>query len=128
MDCPCHRSAPLRYIHRVSVAEPAVDPRSALRPLVARLREALGAEEVWLFGSRARGTATSDSDWDLLVVVPDGVSDEALEPVAVWRLRRASPLPTELLVCRRSDFDEDRETPNTLAFEAWHAGVRVDER
>ncbi|MFO0605750.1 MAG: nucleotidyltransferase domain-containing protein [Polyangiales bacterium] len=108
--------------------EPVVDPRSALRPLVARLREALGAEEVWLFGSRARGTATLDSDWDLLVVVPDGVSEEVVDPVSVWRLRRASALPTELLVCRRSDFDEDRETPNTLAFEAWHAGVRVDER
>ena len=26
--------------------------------------------EVWLYGSRARGTARSDSDWDVLVLSP----------------------------------------------------------
>ncbi|MCR4826365.1 MAG: nucleotidyltransferase domain-containing protein, partial [Bacteroidales bacterium] len=27
--------------------------------------------EVWLYGSRARGTAREDSDWDVLVLTPD---------------------------------------------------------
>ena len=27
--------------------------------------------EVWLYGSRARGTAHEDSDWDILVVTPN---------------------------------------------------------
>ncbi len=27
--------------------------------------------EVWLYGSRARGTAREDSDWDILVLTPD---------------------------------------------------------
>lgn len=27
--------------------------------------------EVWLYGSRARGTARADSDWDVLVLTPD---------------------------------------------------------
>ena len=26
--------------------------------------------EVWLYGSRARGDYTDDSDWDLIVIVP----------------------------------------------------------
>lgn len=33
--------------------------------------------EVWLFGSRARGDARPDSDWDLYVVVDDGAEREA---------------------------------------------------
>ena len=27
--------------------------------------------EVWLYGSRARGTACEDSEWDVLVLTPD---------------------------------------------------------
>ncbi len=33
--------------------------------------------EVWLFGSRARGDARPDSDWDLYVVVDDGTEARA---------------------------------------------------
>ena len=32
---------------------------------------------IYLFGSRARGDDGPDSDYDLLVVVPDGVAPEA---------------------------------------------------
>jgi uncharacterized protein len=47
------------------------DPRLAL--IAERLKREFGAERVILFGSVARGTATKDSDVDLLVVAP---SDE----------------------------------------------------
>lgn len=30
--------------------------------------------EVLLFGSRARGTATEESDWDVLILIPQAVS------------------------------------------------------
>ena len=35
--------------------------------LASRVIPATG--EVWLFGSRARGTANPDSDWDLLILI-----------------------------------------------------------
>ncbi len=41
-----------------------------LAPIVSRLAVGLGAEEIILFGSRARGTARPASDIDLLVVAP----------------------------------------------------------
>ncbi len=43
----------------------------ALSEIVRRLVEAYEPEEVYLFGSRARGDTGPDSDYDLLVVVPD---------------------------------------------------------
>ncbi len=85
-------------------------------------------EQIWLFGSRARGDAGPESDWDLLVVVPDGLSDSALDPVVAWRLQRESGVSADLVLCRASDFREDRTTPNTLAFEAAHRGVLLYER
>jgi uncharacterized protein len=43
----------------------------ALAEIVHRLVEAFQPERVFLFGSRARGDAGPDSDYDLMVVVSD---------------------------------------------------------
>ena len=40
----------------------------ALDAVVARVAAAVDPQAIWLFGSRARGDARSDSDFDLLVV------------------------------------------------------------
>ena len=40
---------------------------------VSRLSKGLGAETIYLFGSRAENRASPSSDYDLLVVVPDSV-------------------------------------------------------
>jgi predicted nucleotidyltransferase len=42
-----------------------------LARMVGRIVEALSPERVYLFGSRARGDHATNSDYDLLVVVPD---------------------------------------------------------
>ena len=43
----------------------------ALMPIVERLIEAYQPERIYLFGSKARGDYGPDSDFDLMVVVPD---------------------------------------------------------
>src|SRR6266536_163463 len=42
----------------------------ALRRFAACLRDEIGAARVLLFGSRARGQARADSDYDVIVVSP----------------------------------------------------------
>jgi hypothetical protein len=49
---------------------PTVDD-AELAEVVRRLVEAYQPERIYLFGSVARGDAGPDSDYDLLVVVPD---------------------------------------------------------
>lgn len=44
----------------------------ALADIVQRLASALDPQMIWLFGSRARGTARRDSDFDILVVAKEG--------------------------------------------------------
>ena len=48
--------------------------QEALDALVSRLVAALDPQMIWLFGSRARGDARPDSDFDLLVVAKPGGS------------------------------------------------------
>jgi predicted nucleotidyltransferase len=47
---------------------------SALGEIVRRLVDAYQPERIYLFGSWARGEQNADSDYDLLVVVPDDAS------------------------------------------------------
>ena len=84
---------------------------------------------VWLFGSRARGTAVDESDWDLLAVVPDEIADGgATDPLAGWELARQAQARADVIACAASDFDAAANVPNTLAYEATHFGVLVYER
>lgn len=100
-----------------------------LRPIAGMLdliERAWHPVEVWLFGSRARGEAGKDSDWDLLVVASDdaaGVDD----PLSGYRIQKEAGVPADVLFCRATDFREDRNTPNTIAYEAAHAGVLLYE-
>lgn len=105
--------------HAVDVAPIAV--------LLARIVEEFRPIEIRLFGSRARGEAGAASDWDLFVVVPDDL--EAVDdPFAGYRLRRETRTLADVILCPHSEFVEDRDTPNTLAYEAAHHGAAIYER
>jgi uncharacterized protein len=97
-----------------------------VRPLLDRIVERWNPREIWLFGSRARGMATPDSDWDLLVVVPDHLAPDGFDdPMTVWTVKQGSGIRADVLVCRASEFDEDRGTHNTIAYDAAVEGVRI---
>jgi len=73
--------------------------------------------QIWLFGSRARGQARPDSDWDLLAIGPDCPEPADFEdPMTVWRVKRQPVICSDLVVYRASDFEADRSVPNTCAY------------
>jgi len=76
-----------------------------LSEVVRRLVEALQPDGIYLYGSRARGDASPESDYDLLVVVPTsdlpGYRRDALALKALWGLR----LPVDVIVLTREEFD-----------------------
>ena len=100
-----------------------------VRPIEALIERVVGEfhpVEIRLFGSRARGEAHEGSDWDLFVVVPDDL--EAADDIfAGYRLRRETRTRADIVLCPVSELIEDQDTPNTLAYEAAHHGVRIYE-
>jgi predicted nucleotidyltransferase len=86
-----------------------------LAEIVRRLVEAYEPERVYLFGSVARGNRGPDSDYDVLLVVPDDAPPERLESrlavEALWRARIAASV--DVLVWRRSRFDRRAEAVRT---------------
>jgi predicted nucleotidyltransferase len=99
------------------------EPR--LAKLVGLARERFGARQVWLFGSRARGDHDAESDWDILLMLPDDAPDADLEPGRAWRIGRDAGLVADVVVDREGDVIEAMEVPNTLAFALRREGVRV---
>jgi uncharacterized protein len=96
-----------------------------VRPLLERIAARWQPREIWLFGSRARGEARPDSDWDLLVVVPDGTPASELDPLVGWKLRKELRIPADVIPTPASSFDEYRSVVNTLEYEAAHFGLRL---
>jgi predicted nucleotidyltransferase len=102
---------------------------TSIAPIIARVIERWQPLQIWLFGSRVRGDARIDSDWDLLAIVPDCPEPADFDdPITLWRVKREPGVPSDLFVWRASDFAEDRNVPNTLAYSASHDGILVYER
>ena len=82
---------------------------------------------VILYGSRAQGTATKESDFDLLVVEKD--------PVAKWmemtRLRQAvsdQDHPADIWVMGEEEFEETKDVIGGLAYPAHKYGLVLYEK
>jgi predicted nucleotidyltransferase len=117
------RALPRPPRRRTSVA-PALDLQP-IEPVIARVVERMEPEEIWLFGSRAEGRARPDSDYDLLVVLPDSVPDEALDLALAWELTCGLGVAADVVPCTRSEFEEEKEAVGTLASAAFRRGRRV---
>ena len=81
---------------------------SLLPEIVRRLVGALSPERIYLFGSRARGDASDQSDYDLLVVVNQrtgpGYDTERRAHGALWGLR----VSRDVVVVTRDQFNRQR--------------------
>jgi predicted nucleotidyltransferase len=82
-------------------------------------------EAIYLFGSRARGNARPDSDYDLLVVVADDAPREARSLAATTRVARDPGVALDIIPCRRSVFERRRNSLGTLSYLAAHEGRLV---
>ena len=81
---------------------------------------------VILFGSYARGTVGPSSDLDFLVIEPQ-VTNRHEEMVRLRDVLHDLPASVDVLVTSRNAFEEWRETPNNVLYEAWKEGRRFGE-
>jgi hypothetical protein len=114
-------------LHPVDRRGRSIDLRP-VRPLLDQIVSRWHPRQVWLFGSRARGDARPESDWDLLVVVPDETPDSEFDPLIGWQFRKSSGVPGDVFPCRASEFMQDQATCNTLSYDAAHDGVLIHEQ
>jgi predicted nucleotidyltransferase len=88
------------------------DPK--LAEIVRRLVDAYQPERIYLFGSIARGEAGPDSDYDLLVVVPDDAPPERKRSRLAYEALWGTGAAADVLVCSRSHFEARRHLRASL--------------
>ncbi len=76
-----------------------------LAGLVPQLVLAYQPEKVYLFGSTARGDDHPDSDYDLLLIVPDDAAPGRKRSRRAYEILRGTGIAADVLVCTRSYFD-----------------------
>jgi Nucleotidyltransferase domain len=104
---------------------PFRDEASAIAFLRDRLVVGLRPLSVWLFGSRARGDARPDSDFDILVVLPDGLEPDAYSYSAVAAPLIACGLACDIVPCSEADFAADHSKPGSLVNAAITQGREI---
>ncbi len=99
---------------------------SPIKALIALILEQCRPVSVWLFGSRAKDQAREDSDWDLLVVLPDDTPEEEMfDKLPASQLHRLTKVNADVVYCNDTEFAEATSVPNTLAYEIARTGVVI---
>ena len=93
---------------------PFRDETAAIAFLRDRLVVELKPMAIWLFGSRARGDARADSDFDLLVVLPDDLAADAYSHQRVAGPVVACGLGYDIVPCSWTDYLRERDAPGSL--------------
>ncbi|MBI2440705.1 MAG: nucleotidyltransferase domain-containing protein [Lentisphaerae bacterium] len=90
------------------------EAETIIKEAVRRLCQSMATERIYLFGSRARGEADNNSDYDFLVVIHDSPlprykrAQQAYK--SLWGLRVAK----DVLVFTRKEFDEGLAVVSSL--------------
>ncbi|MBU4201521.1 MAG: nucleotidyltransferase domain-containing protein [Planctomycetes bacterium] len=89
------------------------------------LEAAPAGSKVLLFGSHARGDAGPESDLDFLVIEPE-VKAYREEMVRLREVLQPLRVPADVLVTTEALFEEWRDTPGTVLYEAAKEGRVFD--
>jgi uncharacterized protein len=105
-------------------AKPQIEDPKELDRVVRRLVEAFDPLAVYLFGSRARGEAGEDSDYDLMLVLADD-NERVGSRQDVWQTARSRRIFINPFLTRTEAFDWRRHEVGTLEYEVQVDGIRL---
>jgi len=104
---------------------------------IEKLKDALvkelAPEQIWLFGSFAKGTPREDSDIDLYIVMNNNVSNDELfdimgEAHGVCRHAKATKRPLDILAGTLKMFEDGKNDTGFVEREIHRTGVKIYDR
>ncbi|MBI3089068.1 MAG: nucleotidyltransferase domain-containing protein [Candidatus Tectomicrobia bacterium] len=96
------------------MTDPLLTQDPTLAEIVRRLVAAYQPERIYLFGSVARGESGPDSDYDLLLVVPDDAPPERHDSDLAYKVLRGTGIGADVVVWTRSRFERRKHVVCSL--------------
>ena len=96
----------------MSTTQATRDP--ILDEIVRRLVATFEPERIYLFGSKARGDEDPDSDYDLMVIVPDNAPPERRHSGLAYRILRGTRVAADVIVWTRQMFESRMHVVTSL--------------
>ncbi len=94
--------------------ENLVESDRILKEMVRRLVAAFNPDHIYLYGSRARGEARLDSDYDLMLVVSASQIPRYRRDQQAFRALCGLGVPKEVIVLTRAEFEAGRKVTCSL--------------
>jgi len=89
-----------------------------------RILQALHPAEIYLFGSHADGTATTESDLDIVVVMESELPPHKRN-IMLKRLFPQRSFALDAFVYTPQEFQRYKDVPGTIMYQAAHYGKRL---
>ncbi|MCX7046184.1 MAG: nucleotidyltransferase domain-containing protein [Candidatus Sumerlaeota bacterium] len=105
--------------------------KSMIAGMAQCIAEVAAPERIILFGSRATGAATPDSDVDLLVIESEAFGlkhSRRKEMARLWEALRSYSIPKDILVYSAEEVEQWRHSSNHIIAQALREGVVIYER
>jgi len=93
----------------------------AIKIMVERIAGRFSPDRIILFGSRTRGDARSDSDVDLLVVLPV-CDNRRAATISIMKLLADLPVGKEIVVTTPEELETRGKLASTVLYPALHEG------
>lgn len=100
------------------------EDKAILQDLTQRIRERYPEARIWAFGSRARGDATWESDFDTFIVLSekDSEADSAIRDLC-WEVGFENGRVITFVVMDRRQFEEGPMSESTLVESVLREGI-----
>lgn len=99
-------------------------PNKKLKEIINRILQVIVPDKIILFGSRARGNAKKDSDYDLLVI-KSGIENRILIEQDIYEKFIGIDESIDILVRKPEDIDQDKNNSGSLISRALNEGIII---
>lgn len=96
-----------------------------LSEIVTKLKDHFKPVKTYIFGSRARGTAHAESDYDLLLVVKNSDKDSVERMREARRLLWGRTVAVDVFVYTEEEFNEFKDEFSSIAYTVATEGVEI---
>ncbi len=95
-----------------------------LKEIIEKIAAFIKPKKIFLFGSRARGDARLDSDYDLAVIY-DGEKSKGDVELDIYKLFMHTMIAMDVFVLTSDELEDYKPIANTLAREITENGIVV---